>query len=161
MRQRSHPAVRGGYGIFYFLDRGGVGNELSNNPEFNGTSTYTRRTATASPSPGKTPPRTACVQLHQRRDRCDYHSLNATRPPPEQIVNIDEAAPTNANVIAYPKHNPTSMIQEWNMQVEQQLDSNTAMDIAYVGTKSDHLPTPSTTPTTSSAPARSSFSRRA
>jgi hypothetical protein len=32
--------VRGRYGIFYFLDRGGVGNELSDNPEFNGTSTY-------------------------------------------------------------------------------------------------------------------------
>ena len=33
-------ALRGGYGIFYFLDRGGVGNQLSNNPDFNGTSDY-------------------------------------------------------------------------------------------------------------------------
>ena len=32
--------LRGGYGLFYYLDRGGVGNELSNNPDFNGTSTY-------------------------------------------------------------------------------------------------------------------------
>ena len=32
--------VRGGYGIFYFLDRGGIGNQLSNNPDFNGTSSY-------------------------------------------------------------------------------------------------------------------------
>ncbi|HEY2015144.1 MAG TPA: TonB-dependent receptor, partial [Bryobacteraceae bacterium] len=32
--------VRGGYGIFYFLDRGGVGNQLSNNPDFNGAADY-------------------------------------------------------------------------------------------------------------------------
>src|SRR6202041_2769136 len=32
--------LRGGYGLFYFLDRGGVGNQLSNNPDFNGVSAY-------------------------------------------------------------------------------------------------------------------------
>jgi hypothetical protein len=31
------------------------------------------------------------------------------------------------------------MIQQWNLQVEQQIDPNTVVDIAYVGTKSDHL----------------------
>ena len=29
-------SLRGGYGIYYFRDRGGVGNQLSNNPDFNG-----------------------------------------------------------------------------------------------------------------------------
>lgn len=132
--------VRGGYGIFYFLDRGGVGNELSNNPEFNGTSTYNAqngyRITFTGQNTANLPPASNCIN---DASACDNNSLNATAPLPEQIVNIDEAAPTNANVIAYPKHNPTSMIQEWNMQVEQQLDSNTVMDIAYVGTKSDHL----------------------
>ena len=28
----ARTSLRGGYGIFYFLDRGGVGNQLSNNP---------------------------------------------------------------------------------------------------------------------------------
>src|SRR5208283_2200200 len=32
--------LRGGYGLFYYLDRGGVAEELSNNPDFNGASTY-------------------------------------------------------------------------------------------------------------------------
>src|SRR5260370_27570133 len=32
--------LRGGYGIFYFLDRGGVGNQLSNNPDFNRAAVY-------------------------------------------------------------------------------------------------------------------------
>ena len=36
----SKTVLRGGYGIFYFLDRGGVGNQLGNNPDFNGTSSY-------------------------------------------------------------------------------------------------------------------------
>src|SRR6201999_4339216 len=34
-------SVRGGYGIFYFLDRGGIGNQLSNNPGFNGIQEFT------------------------------------------------------------------------------------------------------------------------
>ncbi len=32
--------IRGGYGLSYYLDRGGVANELSENPDFNGTQTY-------------------------------------------------------------------------------------------------------------------------
>ena len=34
-------SLRGGYGMFYFLDRGGVGNQLSNNPGYNGVQEYT------------------------------------------------------------------------------------------------------------------------
>jgi hypothetical protein len=33
-------SLRGGYGIYYFLDRGGVGNQLSENPDFNGSQSY-------------------------------------------------------------------------------------------------------------------------
>src|SRR6202789_4730424 len=33
-------SLRGGYGIYYFMDRGGVGNQLSNNADFNGSVSY-------------------------------------------------------------------------------------------------------------------------
>jgi hypothetical protein len=132
--------VRGGYGIFYFLDRGGVGNELSNNPEFNGTSTYHAqngyRITFTGQNAANLPPSSNCAT---NATFCDNNSLNAAATLPEQITNINEAAPTNASVIAYPKNNPTSMIQQWNIQVEQQIDPSTVFDIAYVGTKSDHL----------------------
>ena len=32
--------IRGGLGMFYYVDRGGVGVQLSNNPDFNGSQTY-------------------------------------------------------------------------------------------------------------------------
>ena len=132
--------VRGGYGIFYFLDRGGVGNELSNNPEFNGTSTYNAqngyRITFTGQNTGTLPPTSNCSV---NAVFCDNNSVDATAALPEQVTNINELAPTNASVISYPKNNPTSMIQQWNLQVEQQIDPNTVFDIAYVGTKSDHL----------------------
>ena len=50
-------SLRGGYGVYYFLDRGGVGNQLSNNPGFNGAQVYTadngyRITFTGQNTPG-------------------------------------------------------------------------------------------------------------
>lgn len=32
--------LRGGYGMFYFLDRGGIDNQLAQNPPFSGSSSY-------------------------------------------------------------------------------------------------------------------------
>ena len=127
--------VRGGYGIYYFLDRGGVGNQLSNNPDFNGASDYTSANgyrislSGAAPQVLNTPP----------GPYAGNNAAAATGALPNATVTVNEAAPTNVNVIAYPKHSPTSMIQQYNLQVEQLLDRNTVIDIAWVGTKADHL----------------------
>jgi hypothetical protein len=132
--------VRGGTVSSTSFDRGGVGNEFSNNPEFNGTSTYNAqngyRVTFTGQNTATLPPTSNCIN---NAAVCDNNNLNATAALPQQITNISESAPTNASVIAYPKNNPTSMIQQWNLQVEQQIDPNTVVDIAYVGTKSDHL----------------------
>ncbi len=60
---RQAPPLRGGYGIFYFHDRGGVGNQLSNNPDFNGASSFSSSSQNlshyvhrAEPATLKTPP---------------------------------------------------------------------------------------------------------
>lgn len=118
--------VRGGYGIYYFLDRGGVGNQLSNNPDFNGASQYTSKRGYRVTFTGQAP-------------KFDNNNVDATAALPSATAVIDEAAPKNAAVISYPKNNPNSTIQQYNLQVEQQLDANTVMDIAWVGTKADHL----------------------
>jgi len=44
-------------------------------------------------------------------------------------------------LIYYPRNNPNSRVQQWNLQVEQQLGQNMAVDIAYVGTKMNNLAT--------------------
>lgn len=127
--------VRGGYGLFYYLDRGGVGNELSNNPDFNGSSTYYacptattcgsgyRIAFTGAAAPGATDPSTATGAL-----------------PPKTGIAPNAVTTTN-NVVYYPKNSPNSRIHEWNLQVEQALDKHTSLDVAYVGTKMQNLAT--------------------
>ena len=127
--------LRGGYGLFYYLDRGGVGNELSNNADFNGTSTYYacptattcasgyRFAFTGAAAAGATDPTTATGAL------------------PAKIGIAPDAVTATNNVIYYPENSPNSHIQEWNFQVEQALDSQTSLDVAYVGTKMGNLAT--------------------
>lgn len=127
--------LRGGYGLFYYLDRGGVGNELSNNADFNGTSTYYAcPTATTCGSgyrfafTGAAPPG-------------DTNPADATGPLPPKIGIAPNAVTTTNNVIYFPKNSPNSHIQQWNIQIERALDSKTALDVAYVGTKMGNLAT--------------------
>ncbi len=127
--------IRGGYGIYYFLDRGGVGNQLSDNPDFNGSSSYSSasgyRIALSGAAPQITTPPPGPYAGNQ--------SENATGNLPSATTSVNEAAPTNVSVISYPKNSPTSTIQQFNLQVEQQLDTNTALNISYVGTRATHL----------------------
>ena len=131
-------AVRGGYGIYYFLDRGGVGNELNNNPDFNGIASYNDYSGyrialsgegpTLLPSSGQAP-----------GPYPGNNSILATNPLPSPTVTINPLAPTNASVIAYPVNSRIPTIQEWNLSVQQQIARNTTATISYVGTKADHL----------------------
>jgi hypothetical protein len=134
-------ALRGGYGIYYFLDRGGVGNELNNNPDFNGVASYSDysgyrialsgQTATMQPNsstPGPYPVNNSSGTL-----------ATTALPAPLGINNTNNFAPTNANVIAYAPNSHIPTIQEYNLSLQQQIASNTTVTISYVGTKADHL----------------------
>ena len=65
-------------------------------------------------------------------------AATAALPLPTFGSAATEADPTNVNVISYSKHDPTSMIQEWNLQFEHQFGNDTVIDLAYVGAKADH-----------------------
>jgi hypothetical protein len=130
-------AIRGGYGIYYFLDRGGVANELSDNPGFNGVSSYsdysgyrvTLSGQTATLEPNTSTPGPYAVN----------NSTQATTPLPLPTGSAPVTNPTNANVIAYLPNSRIPTIQEWNLSVQQQIEKNTTFTISYVGTKADHL----------------------
>ncbi|MDQ2924750.1 MAG: hypothetical protein M3R43_04235, partial [Acidobacteriota bacterium] len=124
-------SVRGGYGIFYFLDRGGVGNQLSNNPGFNGTQSYTASNGFRITFTGQGP-----------LNNNDSTLATAALPLPVfGAAGITPAVLANSNVIAQVRNNQNSSVQQYNLQVQQQLDRFTSMTIAYVGNKSDHLAT--------------------
>lgn len=100
---------------------------LSNNPEFNGASQYTSQQGYRITFTG------------QMGTKFDNNNLDATVALPSATATVNESAPTNVSVIAYPKNDPTSMIQQYNLQVAQQLDKNTVLNISYVGTLASNL----------------------
>jgi hypothetical protein len=134
-------ALRGGYGIFYFLDRGGVGNQLSNNPDFNGTSDYSSYAGYRIALSGQAP-QVANAANNTNTVAGPYTGNNttlATGALPSATPTVSLTNPQNVDLLSYPVKSKTSMIQQYNLSIEQALGSSTALTIAYVGTKSDHL----------------------
>ena len=134
-------ALRGGYGVFYFLDRGGVGNQLSNNPDFNGTSDYSSYAGYRINLSGQAP-MVANASNSSNTLPGPYAGNNpqlATGALPSATPTVSLTNPQNVTLISYPVKDPTSMVQQYNMSIEQALSNSTALTIAYVGTKSDHL----------------------
>ena len=134
-------ALRGGYGIYYFLDRGGVGNQLSNNPDFNGSADYNSYNGYRIDLSGAAP-LVANSSNNANTTPGPYNGNNATLATgalPNSTPSVNIATPSNVSVISYPVHSPTSMIQQYNISVERALGSKTSATLAYVGTKSDHL----------------------
>src|SRR5262249_51290253 len=125
---RSKTLLRGGYGIFYFVDRGGVGNQLSNNPDFNGAAVYQAVDGFRFALSGAAP-------------NGSNNNLATTNPLPPAAPIVDRAVPRNASVIAVRPSNRNSQVQQWNLQVEQQLGADTALNVAYVGAQSSRLMT--------------------
>jgi hypothetical protein len=128
--------LRGGYGLFYYLDRGGVANELSENPDFNGTQTYYA-----------CPTLTTCgtgyrFTLSGAAPNGSTDPTVATGALPAKIGIDPKALTSSANVIYWPKNSPSSHIHQWNVQIEQALGSKTSLNLGYVGTKMGNLATP-------------------
>ena len=124
-------SLRGGFGIFYFLDRGGVGNQLSNNPGFNGVEQYTAARGYRITFTGQGP-------------QSDNNSTAAINPLPLPIFGpaaVTPAVLTNSSVVAQVPTNQNSSVTQYNLQLQHQLDKYTSFTIAYVGNKSDHLMT--------------------
>jgi len=140
-------SVRGGYGIYYFLDRGGIGNQLSENPDFNGSASFSDSPAQGGWRLDFTGSAPACTTVDKNGNTlagsCNeaLPATQGTLPLPVFGSTINRADPVNANLISVDTNRPTSMIQQWNLQVQRQLTSQTSINAAYVGTSSQHLST--------------------
>jgi len=144
-------SVRGGYGIYYFLDRGGVGNQLSENPDFNGSESYSDAPNAGGWRLDFTGSAPNCTQVDAHGNTISEpaggtcnEALPATQgalPLPVFGATVNRADPVNASLISVPLNKPTSMIQQWNLQIQRQLTAGTSVNVAYVGTSAQHLST--------------------
>lgn len=140
--------IRGGYGLFYYLDRGGVANELSENPDFNGTqSYYACNSSTLAPGgidcTGAYNPNSGYrVAFTGQAPIGTTDPTQATAALPAKIGIAPNDVTAADNVVYWPKNSPNSHIQQWNFGIELALDSKTSWKLGYVGNKVGNLATP-------------------
>ena len=122
--------LRGGFGIFYFLDRGGIDNQLGQQVPFGGSVNYTaaqgyRFTFTGSAAPNQN------------------NNANATGPLPlPGFSNFDpNHPPAGINAFAVNRTEKLPGVQQYDLQIQQQFGKNTVATLGYVGNKATHLAT--------------------
>jgi hypothetical protein len=127
--------VRGGYGIFYFPDYGGISNQLGQQIPFGGSVSYGANIGYCVTFTGQTAAPGAAYG-------CDTSAQQTTPLPAPGFPGFNAAAPPSGfSSLAVNRNNKNQQIQEWNLQLDQQFSKYDVVDLAYVGTKSDHLST--------------------
>lgn len=137
--------LRGGYGIFYFIDREGIDKQLSQNAPFGGSASYNYQNALTNDGyfANNTGTLLTLGGLAQANANGtpNVSTVTANGFPNKQVLAIDITNPANVSLTGWLPHDKMSMVQEWNLQVQRQLDKKTAATLAYVGTHGTHLST--------------------
>jgi hypothetical protein len=120
--------LRGGYGIFYFLDRGGIDNQFGQQVPFGGSVEYTAANGYRITFTGQGPSNDNRLATNPL-PLPGYPNFNPQNPP------------AGVNIFTTNRHNQIPMVQQYNLQLQQQIAPQTVFSIAYVGNKTEHLAT--------------------
>ncbi len=110
-------AVRGGYGKFFALDRGGIDNELTENPP------------------------AVVTDFRFGNDPGANVRLSQPIPLPRPVDPNNPALPLGSGVVYIPRDSQVPEVQEWSLGVQREVDRNTSGMVAYVGSRGSHLGT--------------------
>ncbi|MEG9437444.1 TonB-dependent receptor [Edaphobacter sp. HDX4] len=117
--------VRGGYGIFYFLDRGGIDNQLGQQVPFGGSTAYYA---------------TGGYRVAFTGQNAQNGSLNSTQAT-NALPLPTTSQLTGANVFAVNQTEKLPTVQQYNVQIQQQLTAKMVATVGYVGNIATHLAT--------------------
>jgi len=122
--------LRGGYGIFYFLDRGGIDNQLGQQVPFGGSVEYTASSGYRIAFTGQGP-----------QGNNDSNLATSPLPLPGYPNFNPSNPPAGINIFTTHRDNQIPMVHQYSLQIEQQIGPKTLLSIAYVGNKAQHLAT--------------------
>ena len=130
--------LRGGYGIFYFIDNGGIGYQLDYQVPFQATKyeyAFQGNCITLSGQSATTfAPYTCPINTNS-------NAVSSPLPSPG-YVNFDaQNPPAGLSMNGVNQDNHHSRVQEWNFQLSQQLGEKNVLNVAYVGSHSGNLAT--------------------
>lgn len=124
---KGKSTLRGGYGLFYFLDRGGIDNQLAQNPPYSGFSQFNNQDGVR-------------ITLSGRAPNGSLDSRLATGALPlGGVADVNLSNPQNVTVLAVKPDNRTSNIHQFNVQFQHQLTKETALSVGFVGTRGRNL----------------------
>ncbi len=126
--------LRGGYGIFYFLDRGGIDNQWAQNPPFSGYSSYRFEQGYRITLSGQAPLGNGTSGSLDNRFAANPLPLGSTAG-----INLNN--PVGLTVFASNSNNVNSYVQQWNLQVQRELPGQWVLDLGYVATAGHKLMT--------------------
>jgi len=109
-------AIRGAFGVFYSLDRGGIDNQLTENPP--AVVTEFRFSGTG-----------CCVHLWD------------PIPTPTPVNPASPDLPQGSGLVFIPENTSNPKVRQWNLGAQYEVNSATSAMVAYVGTRADHLAT--------------------
>ncbi len=127
--------LRGGYGIFYFQDRGGIDNQLGQQVPFGGSVSYSAGAGYRVAFTGQAP-------LNSTANTVNGAVVASAALPLPGYPNFSRTnPPAGANVFSVNTTQKTSNVQQFNLQVQQQFGARTVFTFGYVGNKATHLAT--------------------